>query len=179
MKDISNTRRSMTIRDILFENTDEEHEMSLKGIADQLKQHFGSDNTLAKNTVKNTIEELRDSGFNIEERIGKGKTAFYRHQYRKFEIHELRMLVDAVSSARFITAKETKQLIEKIKVLASKHQAKKLYHQITFDASIKTQNSEVRYHIDKIHTAINEQKRLTFQYGNYNVKREFVLRHQG
>nr|WP_240908723.1 WYL domain-containing protein [Paenibacillus timonensis] len=89
------------------------------------------------------------------------------------------MLIDAVSSARFITPNETKRLIDKIKALTSNHLAKKLQHQISVDPSVKALNQEVRYHIDQIHTSIDEHKFITFQYGNYNVKKKFVLRHEG
>ncbi|MGG0936998.1 WYL domain-containing protein [Brevibacillus centrosporus] len=179
MKDVKNTMRVMKIREILFNLTDENHEISTREIIDQLKFHFGSDYHVSKNTVKSTIQELGESGFNIEERVKENNTVYYSHQYRKFEIHELRMLVDAVSSARFITSQESKQLIEKIKTLTSKQLAKKLHHQISVDPTVKAQNKEVRYHIDKIHSSINEQKILTFQYGNYDIKKEFVLRHNG
>nr|WP_264484534.1 WYL domain-containing protein [Brevibacillus agri] len=169
----------MKIREILFNQTDENHELSIMEIIDHLKLHFGSDYKISKNTVRSTIHELREYGFNIEERIKENNTVFYSHQYRKFEIHELRMLIDAVSSARFITSDESKQLIEKIKTLTSKHLAKKLHHQISVDPAVKAQNREVRYHIDKIHSSIAEQRILHFQYGNYNINKEFVHRHNG
>lgn len=169
----------MKIREILFNHTDENHELSILEIIDHLKIHFGSDYKVSKNTVRSTIQELRECGFSIEESVKDNNTVFYSHQYRKFETHELRMLIDAVSSARFITSDESKQLIEKIKTLSSKHLAKKLHHQISVDPAIRAQNKEVRYHIDKIHTSIIEQKMLHFQYGNFNIKKEFVLRHHG
>ncbi|MBE5394931.1 MULTISPECIES: helix-turn-helix transcriptional regulator [Paenibacillaceae] len=179
VKFISNTGRITKIREILFNHTDENHELSILEIIDHLKLHFGSDYKVSKNTVRSSIHELRECGFNIEESVKENNTIYYSHQYRKFEIHELRMLIDAVSSARFITSDESKQLIEKIKALTSKHLAKKLHHHISIDPAIRARNKEVRYHIDKIHTSITEQKILHFQYGNFNIKKEFVLRHHG
>jgi predicted DNA-binding transcriptional regulator YafY len=179
MSEASNAMRLMEIREILLSQTDEDHPLTLIQIIQQLQLRHGSEYTAQKNTIKKMIEDLRESGFPIEEHIGNRKTVYYNHTFREFEVHELRMLIDAVSSARFITIKETKELIDKIKTLTSNHLAKKLQHQISVAPEIKALNQEVRYHIDKIHTSINERKRLTFQYGNYNVKKEFVLRHHG
>jgi predicted DNA-binding transcriptional regulator YafY len=179
MSEVTNSERLLNIREILITQTDEDHELSLKQIIQQLHLRFGNDYPAQKNTIKKMIGELNDGGFHVEEHIGKRKTAYYSHQDRKFEVHELRMLIDAVSSARFITAMESKKLINKIKTLTSIHLAKRLHHQISVATDVKAQNQEVRYHIDKIHTAINDQKRINFKYGNYNVKKEFILRHQG
>lgn len=177
MSEATNAMRLMKIREILLSQTDEDHSLTLIEINQQLQLKYGSEYATQKNTIKNMIENLRDSSFAIEEHIGKRKTVHYNHTFRKFDIYQLRMLIDAVSSAKFITIKETKELIEKLKTLTSNHLAKNLQHQITVAPEIKALNQEVRYHIDKIHTSINERKKLAFQYGNYNVKKEFVLRH--
>ncbi|WP_307323637.1 helix-turn-helix transcriptional regulator [Evansella vedderi] len=169
----------MAIQEILFQMTDEEHELSISEIIEQLKLYFGSDYKVSKNTVKNAIEELRSSKFNIEESIKENQTIHYSHQYREFEIHELRMLIDAISSARFITQEESNKLIEKVKSLTSKHLAKRLRNQVIVDMGVKAENKEVRYHIDTIHSCINQKKMLTFQYGRYNLKKEFILSREG
>lgn len=169
--------RLLKIRELLFAQTDEDHPLTLAQINQQLQLMYGEEYASQKNTIKQMIEHLKYSGFPIEEYVGNRKTTYYYHQYRKFEVYELRMLIDAVSSAKFITSEETIKLIEKIKTLTSTHLAKKLLHQISVSSELKALNKEVRYHIDKIHTSINERKMLSFQYGNYNVEKEFVLRH--
>ncbi|ACT03362.1 helix-turn-helix transcriptional regulator [Paenibacillus sp. JDR-2] len=178
MTDHSNIRRVMLIRDILLEHSDENHVLSITDIINHLRRYYGSEYKVSRNTVRSAIQELQNGGFNIEELI-KDNTVYYSHIHRKFEIHELRMLIDAVSSAKFITPAETNRLIEKIKALTSRHQARKLHHQITVDPTVKAKNEEVKYHIDKIHTAINEQKMLHFKYGNYNTNKDFVFRREG
>lgn len=179
MPEVSNARRLIKIRELLFTYTDEDHPLTLSEINQQLELRYDSEFVAHNNTIRSLIKDLQLSGFPIEEQVGKNKTVSYYHQYRKFEIHELRMLIDAVASAKFITHYETKRLIHKIKTLTSNHLAKKLQNQITVASDIKAQNSEVRYYIDMIHTSINERKKLTFQYGNFNVHKEFVLRHDG
>ncbi|MGG1513601.1 hypothetical protein ABE419_25155, partial [Brevibacillus agri] len=69
MNNVSNTGRIMKIREILFNHTDENHELSILEIIDHLKIHFGSDYKVSKNTVRSTIQELRECGFSIEESV--------------------------------------------------------------------------------------------------------------
>jgi predicted DNA-binding transcriptional regulator YafY len=102
----------------------------------------------------------------------------YRHE-GLFELHEIRLLLDAVISARFLTIEETRNLIKKIKHLKSRHSAKKLEKQIYLDGIIKAKNAAARFGIDQIRTAITERKKIVFQYGRYNVDKEFVLSHDG
>ncbi|MDF0728930.1 WYL domain-containing protein [Cytobacillus sp. S13-E01] len=177
MVEVSNIKRLMAIREILFKMTDEEHYLSLIEIINQLKYYFGDDIKTSKNTIRQTIEELKDSGFNVEEEVRENNTVYYSHQYRKFEVHELRLLIDAVSSARFIPNEVSNKLISKVKSLTSKHLAKRLRNQIIVDKAVRAESKEVKYHIDKIHTSINERKLLTFKYGRYNLKKDFVLSH--
>lgn len=82
MPDITNLQRSMKIRDILLDHTDEDHELSLSEIANQLKIHFGSDYKVSRNTIKTTLVDLHNSGFQIEE-AKEAQTDYYRHQARK------------------------------------------------------------------------------------------------
>lgn len=179
MLNVSNAKRLLAIIEILEQNTDEEHELSVSEIIEKLKMKFGSDYHVSRNTIKNTIEELIDTGLNIETRISDNEPINYSHQDRKFEIYQLRILIDAVSSAKFLTAEESNELIEKIKTLTSKHLSRKLNSHIRVDPSLKAKNNEIRYIIDNIHTAINEKRKISFQYGKYNVKKEFFLRNNG
>ncbi|SOC23954.1 predicted DNA-binding transcriptional regulator YafY [Ureibacillus xyleni] len=174
----NNAKRLLAIKDILYTYTDEEHALSISNILEKLKMHYG-DAQFSKNTIKSAIKDLQEYGFHIEEETRENKTVYYSHQYRNFEIYELRMLIDAVASAKFLTSKESEQLIKKIKQLTSEHLSKKLKSHIHIDPSLKVGNREVRYHIDNIHQAIIDKKIVSFQYGKYNVKKEFILRHDG
>lgn len=179
MSDIRNGERLLVLMNILNEKTDEENGLSLDQLVDELTKHFGPDFHVNKKSIKSDLDILMSAGFHINEQtVGRNKK-LYSHQDRLFEIYELRMLIDAVSSARFITKKETESLIDKIKSLTSKHQAKKLQNQIYLDDRIKAENKQVRYSIDVIHRAIAERKLVSFQYGRYNVNKEFVLGREG
>lgn len=108
-----------------------------------------------------------------------GLEKYYSHQNRLFELHELRVLVDAVSSARFITSAETEELIKKLKKLTSVYLAKQLENRILLTEGTKTENSFVKHSIHTLHEAIWDRRVIQFQYGRYNVEKEFQLSRNG
>jgi predicted DNA-binding transcriptional regulator YafY len=166
--------------EILKEQTDEENEFTLDEIVEQFRRIYGPDVKLNKNSLRDDMEHLIEAKFDVtinQEKEGMPK--YYSHQFRLFELYELRMLIDAVASARFITKEETKQLIRKIKQLTSIHHAKKLHNEILIDSSIKSESKMVRLAINDLHEAISERKVVHFQYGRYNVNKEFSLSHDG
>ena len=78
----------------------------------------------------------------------------YRILNRDFELPELRLLMDAVQAADFISAKKSKELISKISTLCSVNQAKLLEKQVYIENRNKCTNEEIYYNIDIINTAI-------------------------
>ncbi|WP_370222227.1 helix-turn-helix transcriptional regulator [Cytobacillus sp.] len=180
MNRLDNKQRMLKLMEILREQTDEENEYTLDDITECFKKEYGPDVKFNKNSLRDDIEHLIEAKFDItinQEKEGMPK--FYSHQYRLFELYELRMLIDAVASARFITKDETKQLIRKIKKLTSIHHAKKLHNEIMIDSSVKSESKLVRLAINDLHEAISERRIVTFQYGRYNLNKEFALSHNG
>lgn len=88
-------------------------------------------------------------------------------------------VVDAISSARFITQKETESLVRKLKKLVGYSESKAIESQLFLEGRVKSEYHLFKYDIDKIHTAISENKKILFQYGNYDTKKEFNLHHHG
>jgi Predicted transcriptional regulator len=152
--------------------------LSIDQIIEKLKLEFiVNDIKINKRSIIKDIEALRESGFKIAE-IRKPEEHYkntYSNQNKLFELDELRILIDAISSARFITPEVTKQIINKIKKLTGLTMAKKLQNQILIDGLVKADNNQVRQSVDILHTAISERKKVSFQYGNYNMKKEFTL----
>ncbi|PFA70774.1 WYL domain-containing protein [Bacillus sp. AFS015802] len=180
MTRIDNKERLLKLMSILREETDEDHELNMDDIILRFKQTYGSDLKLNKNSLKDDLDHLIRQGFDVtinQEKDGLPK--YYSHQYRLFELYELRMLIDAVVSAKFISKKETKQVTGKIKQLASQQQGKKLHNEIQIDSSIKSETPFIRRTIHDIHEAIAERKVITFQYGRYDVNKQFNLSHEG
>lgn len=88
---------------------------------------------------------------------------------RKFEVPEVRLLIDAVTSAGFITPKKTKSLVEKLESLVSVNQANSIVAQVYIDPSTKCDNEEIYYIIDTLHKAIKDGKKLKFVYKRRNI----------
>ena len=88
-------------------------------------------------------------------------------------------MVDAIQSSKFITEKKSNALIRKLETLVSKYDAQKLQRQVFVSGRIKTMNESIYYIVDAIHNAISENKKIKFQYYQWNVKKEMELRHNG
>lgn len=89
---------------------------------------------------------------------------------------ELKLLVDSVQSAKFITEKKSMELIKKIEELGSKYDASKLQRQVFVTERVKTMNESIYYSVDAIHTAIAENSKIKFQYFQWNVNKEMELK---
>ena len=98
---------------------------------------------------------------------------------RPFELPELKLLVDAIQSSKFITQKKTNTLIKKLEKLVSKYDAQKLQRQVYVSGRIKAMNESIYYTVDAIHNAISENRKIKFQYYQWNVKKKWKLRHDG
>jgi predicted DNA-binding transcriptional regulator YafY len=103
----------------------------------------------------------------------------YKLDNRIFELAELKMLVDAVQASKFITAGKSREIIEKLEIFAGAHRSRELSRQVYVEDRVKTINPSSLYSIDSIHAAINEKKKLTFKYFDYNGEKKKVFRHGG
>lgn len=160
---------------ILLEKTDETHSITMSEIIDSLDAYNIS---AERKSLYNDIENLRVYGLDI---IGEqqDRTFSYHVGNRQFELAELKLLVDSIQSAKFITAKKSNELIKKIEGFASKYEASQLDRQVFVAGRVKTMNESIYYNVDRIHTAIAENSRITFQYFQWNVNKEMELRHDG
>lgn len=98
---------------------------------------------------------------------------------RLFELPELKLLVDAVESSRFITEKKSTALIKKLGHLTSTAQAEQLNRRIYMGGTPKPENESIYYNVDTIHNAVQKKQQITFQYFEYTPKKEKVLKHDG
>lgn len=160
---------------ILLENTDDTHSIGTQQIIDELDRRGIS---AERKSIYSDIWALTDYGADI---IGEKKGRGYEYHVgnRQFELAELKLLVDAVQSSRFITRKKSKELIRKIEGLTSTYHAKELQGQVFVAQRIKTMNESIYYNIDIIHSAINSNKKIRFQYFNWSVDKKQELRHGG
>ncbi len=116
------------------------------------------------------VQTLNSIGFDIVS-TKSPKRGFFMGT-RKFELPEVRLLTDAVSSAGFITPDKTKVLLEKLETLVSKNQANELVSQVYIDSNAKCDNEEIYYVIDFLHEAILNKKMVKFSYKRRNIDKE-------
>ena len=169
----SQKRLLLTLK-YLWNKTDEEHPTTLKNIGEYLQQN-GIETT--RKTLQADINLLTEFGIDI---ICNHST---QNQYhigeRVFEIPEVKLLVDAVQSARFITAKKSKMLIQKLSSFVGEPQADILNQQLYVDHRLKARNETIYFTVDLIHQAIRLKKRVTFQYYYYTPNKKKELKHNG
>lgn len=160
---------------IMLERTDEDHYISMPEIMNALAEY---DVTANRKSIYNDLRDLSALGVEVE-----GEPIGNRYHYhvvnRSFELPELKLLVDAIQSSKFITEKKSNALIKKLETLVSKYDAQKLQRQVYVSGRIKTMNESIYYTVDAIHHAISENKKIKFQYFQWNVKKEMELRHNG
>ena len=160
---------------LLEENTDEHHPASTEDIITYLEANGIHSQ---RKSIYDDMEKLCEFGYDIVQvhsRLGGG----YYMAGREFELAELKLLVDAVQSSRFITTKKSRSLIKKLERLAGKHDAGKLQRQVYVAGRIKTENESIYYNIDTIHRAIQENRQISFQYLDWNLRKELVSRPNG
>ena len=160
---------------LMLEQTDDEHYITMPEILAGLG-NYGI--TADRKSIYQDLKDLEVLGIEVEgEPDGKGY--HYHVVSRPFELPELKLLVDVIQSSRFITEKKTNALIRKLEKLVSRYEANRLQRQVFVSGRIKTMNESIYYAVDTIHNAISDNKKIRFQYYQWNVKKEMVLRRDG
>lgn len=159
---------------IMAEQSDQEHPITMQEIVDALAR-FGI--SAERKSLYGDFEALREFGMDIVSI--RGKTTAYYGVGRNFELPELKLLVDAVQSSKFITHKKSAELIAKIEGLCSVHQAKELQRQVYVSNRIKTVNESIYYNVDTIYSAIGADKKIGFKYFEYTVDKRQQFRKNG
>ena len=167
--------KTFYIMQILLERTDEEHSLNATQIGSILKAEYGI--SVDRHTLYSEIDKLCDVGLDIIKL--EGKTNGYYVASRRFELPELKLLVDAVQSSLFITKKKSEKLIKKLETLCSREEAKQLSSQVVVYSRPKTDNETIYYNVDMLHSAIYHNRQIRFQYAEWTVQKKQVFRHDG
>lgn len=174
-KNYNQKMKLLHILRVLNEKTDELHYLTAAQLIEELDK-VGI--RAERKSIYSDIDELIDYGYDIihvKSRINGG----YYMGSRDFELAELKLLVDAVQSSKFITRKKSSDLIKKIEKLTSVYEAKNLQRQVYVTNRIKTDNESIYYSIDDIHNAIQNNKKIQFQYMDWTVSKELKPRKNG
>ena len=160
---------------ILEQYTDEEHPLTTKQLIEMLNEKYGI--STYRTTIAKDVAALQEFGVDIV--VIHSTQCKYFIGSRQFELPELKLLIDAVESSKFITSKKSDALIKKIHMLTSNGQVKKLKRNNYVSGRIKPNNEQIYYIVDTINDAINERKQISFSYYEYTGLKEKVLRNKG
>ena len=161
--------------EILRDYSDENTYLSVRELTDLLLKN---EIVVERKTLYKDLELLQDYGFNIVVEKN-GRENIYALVEREFELVEVKMLIDVIQASKFLTAKKSRDLIIKLKKLASKKQAQKIQRQVYSFEENKYINENIYYNVDAIHNAIAENKQINFNYWQWNYKKEMIDRKNG
>ncbi len=163
------------ILEMLSELTDEDHVLSTKAIIDRLAE---KNIKAERKSIYADMQSLVDFGYDVLYKSGRTDGGYYLAT-RDFELAELKLLVDAVQASRFITPKKSRELIEKLEKLTSRHQAGQLKRQVFVTGRVKADNEKIYYTIDAVYNAIRENVKLSFTYMEWTLDKKLSPRKKG
>jgi len=169
-----NKSRILYILKLLYDKTDEQNPLSTVEIIDYLASLGISAH---RRTIAADMELLEEFGIDVI--TIKSTQNKYFIGSREFELPEIKLLVDAVESSKFITPKKSEDLIKKLSRLTSQNQATELNRHIFIDKRVKPENEEIYYIVDAIHNAISQNKQIEFKYYEYTQEKEKVYKNNG
>ena len=159
----------------LLRHSDESHPVTIAQMIEYLARQ---DISAERKSLYDDMEALRLFGLDVQT-VRTGSATGYFIGERDFQLPELKLLVDSVQSAKFITGKKSLDLIRKLENLTSEHDARQLHRQVYVRGRIKTMNESIYYNVDDIYSAIDEDHSITFRYYEWNAARERVFRRDG
>lgn len=166
--------RLLALQQYMYQYTDENHPATTQ----ELIEEMGKLGYIAnRKTIKDDIDILTKFDIDIITNVSKGNSFFVGE--RRFELPELKLLVDAVSSSRFISTGKSDALIKKISSMASVFQQEQIQPRIYTADRIKTDNTQLYYVVDKLIEAVQEKNKVRFQYQEYDAEKNKILRNKG
>ncbi len=171
--------RLLFLQKYLLEHTDDNHIVTTE---DLLKLYKDNGYKCQRTTIPDDFAALINSGMDIiVEQVTRNETSMnaYHLGNRLFEVPELKMMIDAVSSSRFITAEKSETLVNKLTKLTNEENQVTLAAKIYVSDRLKTSNTNVFVNVDIIRKAIDDRKKISFHYWDYTPAKKKVLRHDG
>ena len=126
-----------------------------------------------RKTIYSDIATLQEFGIDIIS--VPGKNGGYYVASRSFQMSELKLLIDAVQSSRYLTEKKSRELIEKLCDQVGEHEASLLKRNVYVSGRVRSMNETIYYNVNDIQEAISQNKQITFRYFDWNmdVKRQY------
>ena len=152
------------IRDYLEQNSDENHPVNAQALIDMLADKGIS---CERKTIYAHITALQEYGVDIINQ--RGKNGGYYIASRIFELPELKLLIDAVQSSRYLTEKKSRELITKLCKQCNRYDAGLMHRDIVIDRRVKNMNESIYFNVDAIQDAISENVQITFRYFDWGI----------
>ena len=175
MGDTMGNNRTIEVLKILYYQSDEQNPITMSTIISELVK---SNIKANRKTIYNDFKII-DEQTPYEVIQTKGARANYHLSNRLFEMAEVKLLIDAVQCSKFISVNKSKELLGKFEKLISNHEHKSLNRQVLIDRRNKSSNNQILYNVDKIYGAIANNKRISFQYFDYDWNYDKVYRKNG
>ena len=171
---MKNYNRSLLVLKYLHDKTDEDHLVTIKDINDCLKEEqLDAD----RETVADCIKELQEAGYDIV-CVRSTQNRYYMRS-RPFTLAEVKLLVDAVQSSRFISEQQSREIVEKLSTLVGSYKADILKRHLYIGSRVKPENPNLTEYIETIHNAVTKNKKIEFRYFDYNAEKQKNLRRDG
>lgn len=173
----------LEIKRIFEEQTDEEHCLN----ATQIKQKLAAlDIPAAPKAIYDDIKAINRFYEPSDKRkaakaphIELDETRGYYLDNRRFSVGDLKLMIDAIKSSKFLSEAKTEELVEGLRSLCSVHQAKGLRREVIVTNRVKNMNSNIHRNVEYLAAAIEKGMQIRFKYFDYNVKQERVFRRKG
>ena len=168
--------RPFILAKILYDFTDEDHSLTTDQLQDMLAAELDNKKPY-RQTIPADVKILQAAGMDIV--VEKSSPNRYHLVGREYDLAEIKLLIDAVESSKFISRKKSEDLITKLSRMAGSNQAEKLKRNIEVEDRIKYDNENILLIIDSINEAINTDKKISFLYYKYDIRKEPKLRNDG
>lgn len=159
----------------LVQHTDAEHTLSTAELMKILKEDYSF--KVSRNTISDDLAMLHDCGLHIEHYESTQNKYYYDgHVY---ELPELKVLVDAIASSKFITQRKSEELITKLLTLTNSQNAAKLRRHIYAAGRVKSENEHGYYIVDAINEAIDTKRKVSFYYTDFDIAKQRYVTNDG
>lgn len=165
--------KMLYLKDMLERRTDAEHGIT---VAEIMRLLEGQSIEVNRKTIYDDMEELALYGLDIEH---PEHAKDYRLLSRDFDLAEIKLMIDSISSSKFLTVEQTRTLIKKLEKLCSDYEAKQLHRQVIVAGRVKSLNTGVHNNVDYVNAAIEDNKQISFKYFDYNLRKQRAYRKKG
>ena len=170
-------QKLLVLLEILIRETDEKHPLSVPQLVEKLKERGIEAERKSVYGDLDTLNELPGAPFEIVQLRGRGGGYYMTDPL--FELAELKLLVDAVYASKFITARKSKTLIDKLGQFTSRYRQAELDRKVLVSGRIKSTDEKILYTVDALHTAITAGRQVQFKYCDWNLQKKMTPRHGG